>query len=77
VTAHPSPRRDDAGRTLVSRQVVAYLAHRHVDQVRRLVPPVACDVSTRAALLDLDEAEDILGGRPHRNRSALVPLRPE
>lgn len=64
---HPSPRKDDAGRTLVSRQVVAYLGHRHVNLVRRLVPAVACDVATRAVLVDLDEAEEILGGRPHRN----------
>ena len=72
MTAHPSPRRDDTGRVLVTRHVVAYLAHRHVDTVRRAVPAVACDVATRAALVDLDQAEEVLGGRPHRRR--LTPL---
>jgi hypothetical protein len=74
VKAHPLPRRDDSGRTLVSRHVAAYLGHRHVDHVRKRVPAVACDVATRAVLVDLDEAEEIFGGRPHRNRSALRPL---
>jgi hypothetical protein len=74
VTAHPSPRKDDTGRTLVSRHVVAYLGHRHVDHVRKRVPAVACDVATRAVLVDLDEAEEILGGRPHRNRAVMRPL---
>lgn len=53
---------------------MAYLGHRHVDLVRRAVPPVACDVTTRAVLVDLDQAEEILGGRRHRNPAALRPL---
>jgi hypothetical protein len=57
---HPSPRRDDTGRTLVSRHVVAYLTHRNLDHVRKRVPAVACDVRTRVALLDLDQAEQTL-----------------
>jgi hypothetical protein len=73
-TRHPSPRSDDTGRTLVSRHVVAYLAHRHVDYVRRTIPAVACDVTTRAALLDLDQAEETLAGRAQRNRSARRPI---
>ena len=73
---HPRPVTDDAGRTLVTRQVAAYLAHRHVNLVRREVAPVACDVATRAALLDLDEVEDVFGGRAHRNAAALRPLEP-
>ncbi len=74
---HPEPRRDDTGRVLVSRQLVARLGHRHVNYVRREVPAVACDVRTRAALLDLDQAEDILGTRPHARPDRLVPLGPE
>ena len=70
--AHPAPRRLADGRVLVTRHVVAYLAHRHVDHVRKHVPAVACDVASRAVLLDLDQAEDILGGMRHRNR--LTPL---
>jgi hypothetical protein len=74
---HPRPRRDDTGRTLVSRQVAAYLGHLHVDQVRRAVPAVACDVATRAALVDLDQVEEHFAARRRRNRAALVPLRLE
>lgn len=73
--AHPRPVRDDTGRTLVSRHVAAYLAHRDVDHVRKAGPPaVACDVATRAALVDLDAVEETFGRRPHRNRTALAPL---
>jgi hypothetical protein len=68
MTAHPSPRQTPDGRTLVSRHVVAFLAHRHVDYVRRTVAAVACDVPTRAALVDLDEAEKELSTRPQRVR---------
>lgn len=74
---HPEPRRLPDGRILVTRQVVAAIAHRHVNHVRRLVPPVACDVRTRAALVDLDDAEEILGTRPHLDRGRLVPVGPE
>jgi hypothetical protein len=53
---HPAARQ--AGdRTLASRQLVALTFGRHVNLVRRVVPPVACDVATRAALLDVDDAE--------------------
>lgn len=75
--AHPEPRRLADGRILVTRQVVAQLGHRHVDFVRREVPPVACDVRTRAVLLDLDQAEEILGGRPHARTERLVPQGPQ
>lgn len=57
---------------LVSRAAAAYLGHRHVDHVRKTVPVVACDVITRAALVDLDQAEELLGRRQHRKR--LEPL---
>lgn len=60
---HPRPRRDDTGRVLATRHVVAFLAHRTVDHVRKRVPAVACDVATRAALVDLDAAEALLTGR--------------
>lgn len=66
MTPHPAPRRDDTGRVLASRQLVAYATHRHIDTVRRAVPPVACDVTTRAALLDLDHAEITLSSRTRR-----------
>jgi hypothetical protein len=66
--AHPSPRRLDDGRVLVTRHVVAHLAQRHPNHVRSLVPAVACDVSTRAALLDLEHAERVLAGTSHRRR---------
>ena len=72
---HPEPRRLDDGRILVTRHVVAQLGHRHVNFVRREVPAVACDVLTRAALVDLDQAEEVLAGRPHHR--PLVPLGPE
>lgn len=72
---HPTPVEDDAGRRLVTRQVAAYLGQRHVDQVRRLVPPVACDVATRAALVDLDDVEAALAGRTHRNRMRPLVLK--
>lgn len=73
---HPAPVRDDTGRTLVTRDVAAYLAHRHPNHIRRAVPAVACDVASRAVLLDLDEVEQLFGGRAHRDRSLLVPLSP-
>lgn len=44
----------------MTRAVVAYLTGRHIDTVRERVPAVACDVDTRAALVDLHEAERIL-----------------
>lgn len=69
---HPEPRRLDDGRILVTRHIVAQLGHRHVNYVRREIPPVACDVRTRAVLLDLDQAEQILGTREHHR--PLVPL---
>ena len=68
------PRRDDTGRILMTRAAIAHLAHRDVDHVRKTVPAVACDVATRSALLDLDQAEDLLGWRQHRNREPLRPL---
>lgn len=73
---HPTPVRDDTGRRLVTRQVAAFLAHRHVNLVRREIAPVACNVATRAALLDLDEVEDHFAHRPHRNPAALRPIDP-
>lgn len=74
---HPQPRRDDTGRILITRQHAAELGHRHIDHVRKLVPPVACDVRTRVVLLDLDDVEHALGRREHRNPARLQPLRPE
>lgn len=72
--AHPSPRPTPDGRVLVSRHVVAWCTGRHVNLIRRRVPPVACDVTTRAALLDLDDAEQRLAVIPQRltNRRPLV-----
>lgn len=72
---HPEPRRLDDGRILVTRQMVAQLGQRHINYVRREVPAVACDVRTRAVLLDLDQAEEILGSRQHHRD--LMPLGPE
>lgn len=57
---HAIVRSDDSGRTLASRAVVALLTGLHVDTVRKRVPPVACDVATRAALIDVAQAERIL-----------------
>jgi hypothetical protein len=74
---HPEPRRLDDGRWLVTRQIVARLAQRHVNYIRREIPPVACDVLTRAVLLDLDQAEQILADRQHAHPERLVPLGPE
>lgn len=65
---HPEPRQDDAGRLLLSRHAVAYLQDRHIDHVRKAVPAVACDVATRAALVDLDEAARLLAARRQRAR---------
>lgn len=72
--AHPRPVQDDTGRQLVTRQVAAYLAQRHVDQVRKAVPAVACDVATRAQLVDLDDVEQTLAGRQHRHRMRPLPV---
>lgn len=63
---HPSPFRTPDGRTLVTRHVVAYVTRRHVNWVRREVPAVACDVLSRAALVDLDQAERVLEARQKR-----------
>jgi hypothetical protein len=38
---------------LMSRHIAAYLTARHVDWVPRPVPAVACDLATRAALVQL------------------------
>jgi len=51
---------DGGDRILVSRQVFAKQTGLHVDMVRRRVPAVACDVKTRAWLIELDEAEQLL-----------------
>lgn len=63
---HPSPRPDGAGRILVSRQLLATQLDLHIDMVRRTVPAVACDVATRAWLVDLDEAEQRLTQKSRR-----------
>lgn len=55
---------------LGTRLTAAVLIERHPDQVRRRCRPVACDVSTRAALYDLDEAARIFADTPRR----FVPL---
>ena len=70
MTAHPTPRRTPDGRTLASRHVVAYVLGRHVDVVRKRVPAVACDVPTRAALVDLEEADKALRLLTRRDRQA-------
>lgn len=74
---HPAPRRDDTGRVLVSRRLVAHIGQRHVNFVRRVCTvqawcEVASDVATRNALLDLDVAERVLA--EHARRNTLVPL---
>lgn len=63
---HPGPQRDDSGRTLVSRHIVAHLLQLHVDMVRRAAPSVACHVPTRVHLVDMDEAEKALTGKTRR-----------
>lgn len=59
-------RHTEDGRTLASRHLIARLTGRHVNLIRRAVPAVACDVATRAALLDIDDAERELGAIPRR-----------
>ena len=65
--AHAVPRQDDAGRQLASRTLVAYVTDRHPDVVRRRCPVVACDVATRAGLLDLADSEQRLAVTPRRS----------
>lgn len=74
--AHVAPR-EEGGRQLVTRQVAAFLAQRHVNYVRRECAgaEVACDVATRTVLLDLDVVTELLAHRGHRN--TLRPLRLE
>lgn len=40
------------GALLCTRQQIAALTKLHPDQIRRACPPVACDVRTRAVLID-------------------------
>lgn len=68
MSSHPSPHQTPDGRMLVSRHIVALLTKRHLNYVRREVPAVACDVRTRVALVDLDQAEETLMARPQRVR---------
>lgn len=67
-TRHVETRRDDTGRTVVSREVAAKATGRHPDVIRRAVTPVACDVATRSALLDLAELEERLAAMPTRRK---------
>lgn len=75
--AHPSPRPTPDGRVLVSRHLVAWCTGRHVNLVRRKITPVACDVGTRAALLDLDQAQQELAAIPQRLTNRLLLVHPE
>lgn len=90
---HTKPVRLDDGRWLATRQVAAHLSGRDVDLIRKLVPPVAYDVSghhghepspsclkcqkTAPALVDMDEVEKALAGRPFADRKRRTPLRLE
>lgn len=67
---HPEPRRDDTGRRLATRAVVALLTGRHVDTVRKAVPPVACDVASRAMLVDIAEAAAVLDRHPNERHGS-------
>lgn len=58
--------------------MVAMVFDRHPSLVNRVVPAVACDVATRAVLVDVDDAERRLAEVPRRERtgsSTSVPLR--
>lgn len=65
---HPNPREDDTGRLLATRAVVALLVGRDIDMVRLHCPAVACDVPSRAALVDVDEAHVTLTKLARRRR---------
>lgn len=64
---HPEPLRDDTGRWIASRQVVAELIGRHPDMVRKRVPVVACHVPTGCLLVDFDDVERAFGAVPERH----------
>lgn len=53
---HPEPVRTST-RELASIRVLAHVLGVHVDRVRRAARPVACDVATRAHLLDAGEVQ--------------------
>ena len=58
--SHAAPRQDDTGRQLATRVLVAYVTNRHPDVVRKRCPVVACDVATRAGLVDMADSEQRL-----------------
>lgn len=51
---------------LATRVATATLLRRHPDQISRHAAPVACDVATRQALYDVDEAARIVSPRRRR-----------
>ena len=57
---HPAPQRDDTGRALASRQLICREIGLTPDVARRRLTPVACDVTTRAALIDLDDVAQLV-----------------
>lgn len=67
-------RRDDTGRIFVTRAMAAALGHRDERTSRKHLIPVACDVPTRALLVHLDHAEDVLPPLGRRSRDKLRPL---
>lgn len=69
-------RRLDDGRWLVSRRAFHHLSHREERWIARKLAgfEVACDVGTRAVLLDLDEATKENAKYPYRNRATWQPL---
>lgn len=60
------PRMAACGRYLATRVGAATLLNRHPDLVSRHAEPVACDVSSKLALYDLDEVEAAVTTRRRR-----------
>lgn len=65
-----TPTRLGGALMLGSRAAAAAFTRRHVNLVRRYCVPVACDVTTRADLYDLDAAAAELSALPRRERVA-------
>lgn len=65
---HPSLRCDDTGRRFVSRAIIVHLTGEPVRTVRRHLTAVACDVATRSALYDYEQAQAWAKSRPPRPR---------
>lgn len=56
------------GLLIGTRQAAALLTGRHPDLVRKRCAPIACDVTTRAVLYDLDAVAATFRNTPRRDR---------